>query len=49
MLTVLTPGGMETFFSDMAAGSYQIPEDMTKVCEIAAKYGLTFTGPPLED
>jgi len=49
MLTVLTPGGMEAFFLDMAKGDYRLPEAMAEVAEIADRYGLTFTGPPLTD
>ena len=46
-LTILTPGGFEGFFAEMAAGGYRIPEDMGAVAEIAARFHLTFTGPPL--
>ena len=46
---ILTPGGFEGFFGDMAAGQFRIPEDMPEIEKIAARYHLTFTGPPLED
>lgn len=46
-LVVLTPGGFERFFSEMARGQYAIPDDMEKIAQIAARYHLTFTGPPL--
>ncbi len=46
-LVILTPGGFEGFFAEMAAGQLRIPEDMAEVNDIAANYQLTFTGPPL--
>ena len=46
-LVILTPGGFEGFFAEMAAGQLRIPEDMGQIAEIAARYQLTFTGPPL--
>ena len=46
-LVILTPGGFEGFFAEMAAHKFQIPEGMTAIGETAARYHLTFTGPPL--
>lgn len=46
-LVILTPGGFEGFFAEMAAKQFQIPEDMAAIEETAARYHLTFTGPPL--
>ena len=46
-LTVLTPGGFEGFFAEMARGQFRIPEDMPAVIESAGRHNLTFTGPPL--
>ena len=46
-LVILTPGGFEHFFEEMAAGQCRIPEDMAKVEESAARHNLRFTGPPL--
>ena len=46
-LVILTPGGFEGFFADMAAGQFRIPEDMGRIEESAARHGLRFTGPPL--
>lgn len=46
-IVVLTPGGFEAFFAEMANGNYRIPEDMQQINESAARHGLTFTGPPL--
>ena len=47
-LVILTPGGFEGFFADMAKGNCRIPEDMPAVLESAERHHLTFTGPPLE-
>lgn len=46
-LVILTPGGFEGFFSEMSAKNYRIPEDMPAIAECAARYQLSFTGPPL--
>ncbi len=46
-LVILTPGGFEGFFHDMAKGKYRIPEDMAAIEDCARRYHLTFTGPPL--
>ena len=46
-LTILSPGGFEGFFAEMAQGNYRIPEDMARVSEIAARFNLNFVGPPL--
>jgi len=47
-LVILTPGGFEGFFADMAEGQFRIPEDMPAVEKSAKRHHLTFTGPPLE-
>lgn len=47
-LVILTPGGFEGFFADMAAGQLRIPQDMDQVNESAARHNMTFTGPPLD-
>ena len=47
MLTILTPGGFEGFFAEMARGGFRIPHDMPAVMESAARHHLTFTGPPI--
>ena len=44
---ILTPGGFEGFFAEMAAGKYRLPDDMPEIEKIAARYQLAFTGPPL--
>ena len=46
-LVILTPGGFEGFFREMAEGSCRIPEDMPAVLQSAEKHGMAFTGPPL--
>ncbi|MCU0791224.1 MAG: cupin domain-containing protein [Nitratireductor sp.] len=48
-LLVLTPGGFENFFGEMAAGGYRIPQDMDRIAESAARHSLRFTGPPISD
>lgn len=47
-LIVLTPGGFEGFFADMAAGQFRIPDDMPQILQSAESHSLRFTGPPLE-
>lgn len=47
-LVILTPGGFENFFADMAAGQFAIPGDMPAIIESATRHNLTFTGPPLD-
>lgn len=47
-LVILTPGGFEGFFADMAAGQFRIPEDMPAIEESARRHHLRFTGPPLD-
>jgi len=47
-LVILTPGGFEGFFHAMATARYKIPEDMPGIEAVAAKYDLSFTGPPLD-
>ncbi|MDK3020005.1 cupin domain-containing protein [Pseudodonghicola flavimaris] len=47
-LIILTPGGFEGFFAEMAAGQFRIPEDMPAIVTAAERHHLTFTGPPLD-
>jgi mannose-6-phosphate isomerase-like protein (cupin superfamily) len=44
-LTVLTPGGFEGFFAEMARNQFQMPQDIAAVAAIAARYGSRFSGP----
>ncbi|GAA6203169.1 cupin domain-containing protein [Aquicoccus sp. SU-CL01552] len=46
-LVILTPGGFEGFFAEMSAGQFRIPQDMPAIDQCAARYHMTFTGPPL--
>ena len=46
-LLVLTPGGFETFFADMAECGFRIPEDMEQIVASATRHSLRLTGPPL--
>jgi quercetin dioxygenase-like cupin family protein len=46
-LVILTPGGFEGFFAEMAAGQFRIPEDMGPIEASAKRHQLAFTGPPL--
>jgi mannose-6-phosphate isomerase-like protein (cupin superfamily) len=48
-LVILTPGGFEGFFVEMAKHGYRIPDDMGSVIEAGKRFHLDFTGPPLED
>ena len=47
-LIILTPGGFEGFFADMAEGQFAIPNDMPAIDASAARHNMTFTGPPLD-
>lgn len=46
-LAVVTPGGFEGFFLDVAGKALTIPGDMARIGEVAEGYGLEFVGPPL--
>ena len=46
-LTVLTPGGFEGFFAEMAQGGFRMPQDLARVAAIAAGYGSRIVGPGL--
>ncbi len=47
MLTVMTPGGFEGFFAEMAKGQFRIPQDMAQIAAIGERFKLELTGPPL--
>ena len=47
-LLILSPGGFEGFFADMARGQFRIPDDMPAIEESASRHNLSFTGPPLD-
>jgi mannose-6-phosphate isomerase-like protein (cupin superfamily) len=46
-LSVMTPGGFEGFFAEMAQSGLHLPQDLAAVRAIAARYGSRFTGPGL--
>ncbi len=46
-LIVLTPGGFEGFFADMARGQFRIPEDVLEIEASARAHHMKITGPPL--
>jgi mannose-6-phosphate isomerase-like protein (cupin superfamily) len=48
-LTIMTPGGFEGFFAEMAAGEFRVPQDMAQIDEAAGRYSMSFTGPPLSE
>ena len=47
IVVTTTPGGAEGFFREVEQAGLEPPGDMAKIVEIAARYGLEFTGPPL--
>lgn len=47
-LVILTPGGFEGFFADMATGQFAIPDDMPAIIEAGERHHMSFTGPPLD-
>jgi quercetin dioxygenase-like cupin family protein len=47
LVAIMTPGGFEGFFLEVAERELRIPEHMAEVAEVANRYGLEFTGPPL--
>lgn len=46
-LVILTPGGFEGFFYEMADKQCRIPDDMGAVNAAAERFNMRFTGPPL--
>lgn len=47
VMVTLTPGGGEGFFKEVMAAGLKAPDDMERIVEIGARYGLEFVGPPL--
>jgi quercetin dioxygenase-like cupin family protein len=45
--TILSPGGFEGFFAEMARSGLHLPRDLAAVREVASRYGSTFVGPGL--
>ncbi len=48
LLITLTPGAGEGFFFEVEANDLHPARDMPRIVDIAARYGLTFVGPPPE-
>ncbi len=48
-LTLLTPGGFEGFFIEMAKGQFRIPRDLDAIGAIASRYGARFAGQGLAE
>jgi quercetin dioxygenase-like cupin family protein len=44
-LAILTPGGFENFFVEVASRDLMMPRDMAEVVELGNLYGLEFVGP----
>ncbi len=45
-VTVLTPGGFETFFADAVAHDLRLPPDPGVLKEMTERYGIEFHGAP---
>ncbi|MFQ6549130.1 cupin domain-containing protein [Aestuariibius sp. 2305UL40-4] len=48
VLIQLTPGEGANFFVDIATEDLHPPDDMDRITQIAARYGVEFVGPPLD-
>ena len=44
-VAVVTPGGFEHFFIDVAARDLRIPGDLEELTTLGDRYGLEFLGP----
>lgn len=44
-LAIVTPGGFEGFFAEVAARDLTLPRDMPRLVETGGLYGLEFVGP----
>ncbi len=47
-LVVLTPGGFENFFKEMAQGRFAVPGDMAAIEASGTRHNMRFAGPPLD-
>ena len=45
-LAVLTPGGFESFFAEVAARDLRFPAGAGELKELGERYGIEFCGPP---
>jgi mannose-6-phosphate isomerase-like protein (cupin superfamily) len=48
LLVTITPAGFEGFFREVSERRLTPPQDMEAITALADKYGLKFTGPPLQ-
>lgn len=48
VLVTITPAGFEGFFREVSERKLMPPKDMQDITAVADKYGLKFTGPPLQ-
>jgi quercetin dioxygenase-like cupin family protein len=46
-ITILTPGGFENFFAELARADLHLPRDMAQMTALAARYGSVVVGPGL--
>lgn len=46
-LVILTPGGFEGFFTEMAERQCKIPDDLPAIAEAGQRFSMELTGPPL--
>ena len=46
-IAILSPGGLESFFPTVAAQGLEIPREIAKIKELAARFDMEITGPPL--
>lgn len=44
-LAIVSPGGFEAFFTEVARRGLTIPADMAELVEVGGLYGLEFVGP----
>lgn len=44
-LAIVTPGGFEAFFAEVASRNLRIPENMPELVETGSRFGLEFRGP----
>jgi len=47
MVTIMTPGGFEGFFVEVAGQGIRMPEEMDRLAPVAAAFHVDFVGPPL--
>ncbi|MDX1779990.1 MAG: cupin domain-containing protein [Thalassovita sp.] len=45
LITVLTPGGLEDFYQEMARRRFRLPEDLRHINGAGKRYGIEFPAP----